>query len=252
MINCDVIRDLMPLYADNLISSTGKALVDRHIRECPECAGLLQAMCTPVEAEPEPLEQSYVDAIRLQKKRQSRRMVLLCALTALVCILGWWIYMETHFYGETPYVITTNEEVILAEMPELKLSEEELALAAVLYNHPSLRTALASGEVTDIPLAQGPEELSALLPANATHSTLSVLSKHAVCVDIFTDEQRIILEYLDVDNSGTVDLIRKTIGIMEKDRDVNTVYSLEYAVGIGRSWCEKQRMRHIWFSFLDF
>ena len=43
-INCGVIRDLLPLYADDACSEESRLLVDEHLRECPECTGVLERL----------------------------------------------------------------------------------------------------------------------------------------------------------------------------------------------------------------
>ena len=41
-INCNVIRDLLPLYADQICSNESKELVDEHLAQCRDCSALLQ------------------------------------------------------------------------------------------------------------------------------------------------------------------------------------------------------------------
>ena len=41
---CEVIRDLLPLYTDEVCSETSRALVEEHLRECPSCTALLDQM----------------------------------------------------------------------------------------------------------------------------------------------------------------------------------------------------------------
>lgn len=252
MINCEVIRDLMPLYADDLISPSGRALVDQHVQCCPECRELLDAIQAPVEPEPAASEaMDYIHAIRRQKKRQRRRMIGLCLLTALVCVIGWWIYMETHFYGETPWVVTTDETVILAQMPELALTDGELQLADTLWIHPVIQPALSAGEVAELPLDQLAELFGPVTPPGTTCTSVAVLSEHCVCLDFMGEDIRIFLEYFDLDSTDNVDLIRKSIAVLEEDRTADTVYTLEYVPGVDRCWYEMYRQRHMWFSFLS-
>ena len=35
--DCNVIRDLLPLYADEVCSDESRVLVDEHLAECAEC-----------------------------------------------------------------------------------------------------------------------------------------------------------------------------------------------------------------------
>ena len=34
---CSVVRDLLPLYAENMTETETRTLVDEHLAECPEC-----------------------------------------------------------------------------------------------------------------------------------------------------------------------------------------------------------------------
>ena len=38
---CEVIRDLLPLYADDACSEQSRFLVDEHLAECADCRGML-------------------------------------------------------------------------------------------------------------------------------------------------------------------------------------------------------------------
>ena len=43
-LKCNVIRDLLPLYADQICSDESRELVDEHLAGCRDCSGLLQQM----------------------------------------------------------------------------------------------------------------------------------------------------------------------------------------------------------------
>ena len=42
--SCDVIRDLLPLYADDACSQDSRRMVDEHLAECPACSGMLKRL----------------------------------------------------------------------------------------------------------------------------------------------------------------------------------------------------------------
>lgn len=81
-LSCDVIRDLLPLYAENLTSEESNALVDEHLCGCDECAkqlGILKkAQAIPVET----------DAPGLKKIRKAivRRRVLAVTMAVMLVI----------------------------------------------------------------------------------------------------------------------------------------------------------------------
>ena len=250
MISCDVIRDLLPLYADDLLSQRSRELVDAHIAACPECKKMLDAMLCPLD--PEPAAENFIDALRKQKRKQHRRIILACTLTVLACVLGWWAYMETHFYGETPHVVTTDEEKILAELPQLALTEAEIALAEPLFQDPAFQDALAQKEIAvDIPSEKVAHLLTGIMPDDTAAVYASVLSRHNICLDFWSKHHRTFLEYIDPDQNGTADLIRKTIALVESGGDVRVVYSVEYIPVLQRYEYEKQQLKHIWFSFMS-
>ena len=42
--SCDVIRDLLPLYADDACSEDSRKIVEEHLAECPECGSMLRRL----------------------------------------------------------------------------------------------------------------------------------------------------------------------------------------------------------------
>ena len=42
--DCEVIRDLLPLYADNACSGKSRAMVEEHLQECPDCRELVDRL----------------------------------------------------------------------------------------------------------------------------------------------------------------------------------------------------------------
>ena len=40
--DCEVIRDLLPLYADNVCSGKSRSMVEEHLQECSSCSDLLE------------------------------------------------------------------------------------------------------------------------------------------------------------------------------------------------------------------
>ena len=45
--DCNVIRDLLPLYADEVCSKESRGLVDEHLAECPACTEELARIQSP-------------------------------------------------------------------------------------------------------------------------------------------------------------------------------------------------------------
>lgn len=84
---CAVTRDLLPLYAENMVEQETKNLIEEHLNECDDCKKDLSEMNTPAE--------SPIDTVRpLQnlKKQIRKKRLYAAALAALIVFVGVYIY----------------------------------------------------------------------------------------------------------------------------------------------------------------
>ena len=42
--DCEIVRDLLPLYADNACSGKSRDIVEEHLMECPDCRDLMDRL----------------------------------------------------------------------------------------------------------------------------------------------------------------------------------------------------------------
>ena len=68
---CEIIRDMLPLYVDGVCSDASRELVDAHLQDCPDCQSFL-AQLQASEAE-EGLKDEKALVIRNQARRFKRR-----------------------------------------------------------------------------------------------------------------------------------------------------------------------------------
>ena len=71
-ISCNIIRDLLPLYAEDLASDDTRALVDEHICDCESCTNFLKELRLDM---PVPME-TETDSLKKVKKTILRRRAL--------------------------------------------------------------------------------------------------------------------------------------------------------------------------------
>lgn len=86
MMNCNIIRDLLPLCADGLASKESAALVEAHMKQCPACRAELARMRVPLER-PAPEAPSYREALRREKRRITKRTASFSAAALLLGVL---------------------------------------------------------------------------------------------------------------------------------------------------------------------
>lgn len=100
-IPCGVIRDLLPLYTEDLCSEESKALVESHIINCPDCRRLKESM---KKTEPLPADSGEgLKKIRKELKNRKLRTAALAALLVfvlLVSFFSWYSKPEYYPYSE--------------------------------------------------------------------------------------------------------------------------------------------------------
>ena len=249
--HCDTIRDLLPLYADGLTSQTSNLLIEEHIQVCEECKAMLEQMCVPMETTPADEELEHViKAIHKRKKRNRVIMLLVCVLPVLAVLIGYWIYIETHFSHYKLSLVSTNPEAILRELPELELTTSEKELASTILELPIVCKSMEEASVSDSWVILRQEQIKEL--PTTTHISEIAVTPYGIYLDYQEDGRRVILEYSDFDHTGHVDMIRKGVAPLERsDKETpDVIYELEYDAASGEASYKKYDNRRVWFGFL--
>ncbi len=85
---CDIIKDLLPSYADEICSEATREWVEQHLAECPQCKETAELLKN-TEFTAEGLEQKGLDAVRKVKQRTILQSVLSAGLcVALLCLVS--------------------------------------------------------------------------------------------------------------------------------------------------------------------
>ena len=254
--DCDIIRDLLPLYADGLASEASSCRIREHTARCPACKKLLNEMCAPMEPEPEDRTEQIMEMLR---RKQWRKTLLTLAAVVLSVIIAVWGFLEIRYSGELIYPSSTNEEKILKKMPELKLTEAELALADTILELAPVREYMESGqESATLDTERMLPELASILPEDSTLTEVFVLGS-SIYITIIQENRYTALVYSDIDMTGHIDQIIKTMA--EYSRELNStdqnlgepdvLCEVIYAVGSNLPQYRQYKTRHMWFSFLD-
>lgn len=110
-LDCDVIRDLLPLYAEKLASPASSALVEQHLAACPACRAELEQMEKPVPVQPELQPDAPLLGIRKTLQKKSIRIAAAAVLTVL-CAFGLVFWMggaKTPVTAEQAQIWTYNK-----------------------------------------------------------------------------------------------------------------------------------------------
>ena len=90
--SCGVIRDLLPLVAEDLAGEESKALVGEHLEECPACRKMYEELKTPPAPAPDGAE--ALRAVKKEIRRKRLTAVLLAALLVFLPLFALYAYCE--------------------------------------------------------------------------------------------------------------------------------------------------------------
>ena len=245
----DVIRDLMPLCADGVASEDSRAAVEAHIRTCEACRTLYESMCAPVEAQEPAKEPDYMAAVRQQKKENRRFILLTYGVTLgvlLLLVVGGKVKSLPQIRAWYLQSLSITAEQMAEEMPQALLTRAEKELAKEIFSLPEVQDALANP--SDDPMATLPEELYRELmiqagfdPDSVKHGYADIMGR-TVYLDWYNDEYRCMLEFLDADESGHTDILRKSVtrrvpteGVMIEIPHEIPIYTVEINAGLIRT-----------------
>ena len=82
---CEVVRDLLPLYAEDMISPESRRLTDEHLADCGKCRAVLEEM--GVKALDVQFRKDTAQEFAKYEKKKKHRLVLIIAAIALVIVI---------------------------------------------------------------------------------------------------------------------------------------------------------------------
>ena len=110
--NCDVIRDLLPLYEDNVVSEETAQMVREHLKDCPECREELRKMRTPISLPPDEDEEAvkrFLEHRAEIRKKQNVKIAWFLAVVGSIALLCLW-YVWPRGWNTLPGPVT--DEVV--------------------------------------------------------------------------------------------------------------------------------------------
>ena len=92
-ISCNIIKDLLPLYVENIVSNESKALVEEHLKSCIECQSKLQKMQQPVKLSAD----KDMNELKALKKLWNRGKLRIAIITSVSLILLFTCLISLYF-----------------------------------------------------------------------------------------------------------------------------------------------------------
>ena len=100
--DCDIIKDLLPLYEDNICSEKSKDLIEEHLIECEDCREYLDSLHEKLPPIEPSSEDAVIDETRFIKRIQrkiARQKLLACGIL-LLTVLAFCTIWDNTLIGE--------------------------------------------------------------------------------------------------------------------------------------------------------
>ena len=134
-INCAIIKDILPLYADDIVSEDTKKLVEEHLLNCHDCKKELSLLKTDLETPKVVITEkddiAFLKKLSLDiKKKRVFTAILAATISAIGVILSFAYLTAPEYlpYTQSPEIITANEKngsVTLSFIGEYELTQRE-------------------------------------------------------------------------------------------------------------------------------
>ena len=107
-IPCGVIRDLLPLYTEELCSVESRQLVESHLKKCPDCRSLKESM---KKTEPQPVDSGEsLKKMKRELRNRKGRMAAMAALIVFVLLVSFFSwYSKPEYYPYSEKLISVRE-----------------------------------------------------------------------------------------------------------------------------------------------
>ncbi len=103
-IHCKIIEDLLPLYAEGLVSEETAAAVEEHLTRCENCGRILKSLQAPAPAVPAPVVS--LQSVRRELRNRIGLLSLFCILLTASLLVG-----AFSFLYQPAYPLTAEEAI---------------------------------------------------------------------------------------------------------------------------------------------
>ena len=106
---CNIIRDILPLYAEKMVSNDTAEFVRKHLEICPACRAELEKMKEPVQPEPD------IDAAPLKRLKKTllvkKVKTILCTIAVLLALMlsAFAFLTAPEFFTYSPDLVTVTD-----------------------------------------------------------------------------------------------------------------------------------------------
>ena len=116
MNNCNIIKDLLPLYEENLLSEESKTFVEDHLKSCPECENLLKDQIEIESKNTKPLD--FVEK-SIKKETKYFTLAVIALLGSILIFIISYLNTPRHIeYEKDLYKVYRSDDIYTVEFSD--------------------------------------------------------------------------------------------------------------------------------------
>ena len=131
-LDCDIVRDLLPLYHDGVVSENSSLAIKQHLENCTECQKEYEVLCAdiPVEAEVFTTKKQFSNMMKKSKRKRFFISVVAVIIICAIVIGGYFLQLQI------PVVNIPKDDITVHSA--YKYETEEGYKLFVLYSYSDL------------------------------------------------------------------------------------------------------------------
>ncbi len=204
--NCEIIKDLLPLYIDGVSSDVSNKLIEEHLSECEDCKKELeQIKDAPVlTVKDDSLETSVKSAGKKIKKFKKRTVIKAVSAALAICIALTLVFqfvltyqdMKRSFEDNNLIALGKNygEESVIGKQPENPKEPNVSTIAGSVYINPSHGEYVLQNNKTEDETTGGKPIISATIKFGEDKyvSIMDNSERKAAGLDAFTSKKEML------------------------------------------------------------
>ena len=116
MKNCNIVKDLIPLYKEDLLSDESKIFVENHLKTCRDCENLLKDQIKIENTEIKPLD--FVEK-KIKKETRYFTLAVIALLGSILIFIISYLNTPKHFeYDKDLYKVYKSNEIYTVEFSQ--------------------------------------------------------------------------------------------------------------------------------------
>lgn len=116
MNNCEIIKDLLPLYQEDLLSEESKTFVEDHLKTCPKCENLLKEEIKIESKNTKPLD--FVEK-RIKKEARYSTLATIALIGSILIFIMSYLNTPRHIeYDKDLYKVYRNDKIYTVEFSD--------------------------------------------------------------------------------------------------------------------------------------